>query len=311
MSNAAPALQADPTDPIQPLRATLRAIASVIAPGSLITALVYYFGWARTSSQATALGLDDSLLGYSNKDYLLRSIDAMFWPMFVGTLVTAGAALCHGAIIRWADGLSSAAQRPSIHRRRRFVAWMTPALVSAGAAFLILGTVGARTEEPSRLLSMATPICVTTGIGLLGYAVHLTRRLLADNAGPPPTPELRTVRLITSSLIFALILLSLFWTVARYAEIKGIDLAIAVEDTLPAMPDARIYSPTRLHLQPPVKEKQLPGDGPDHQFSYTGLKFLFRSEGKLFLRPSDPAASDVNIVIPDRDDMRLELVRPE
>ena len=75
-------------------------------------------------------------------------------------------------------------------------------------------------------------------------------------------------------------------------------------------PDARIYSPTRLHLQPPVQEKQLPGDGSDHQFSYTGLKFLFRSEGKLFLRPSDPAASDVNIVIPDRDDIRLELVLP-
>lgn len=308
MLDATPPLPADPSDSTQPLRATLRAIASVIAPSSLITALVYYFGWARTSSQATALGLDDSLLGYSNKDYLLRSVDAMFWPMFVGTLVTTGALLGHGALVGWATGSNSSGERPSIHRRRRLAVWLAPSLAGIGAASLILGTIGARLKDPGRLASMATPICVSVGIVLVGYAAHL-RRLLSEESPHQPSPELRAVRLITSSLLCALFLLSLFWTVSRYAVIKGIDLAVTVEDGLSERPDATIYSSTRLHLQPPVLEKRLQGEGPDVQFSYSGLKFLFRSEGKLFLRPSDPSARDVNIIISNRDDLRLELVR--
>ena len=37
------------------------------------------------------------------------------------------------------------------------------------------------------------------------------------------------------------------------------------------------------------------------------MKFLFRSGDRLFLRPSDPSASDVNIIIPDRQELLLEL----
>ena len=256
------------------------------------------------------LGLDDSLLGYSNKDYLLRSVDAMFWPMVVGTLVTTGAFFCHGAVVGWTTGSASSGQRPSIHRRRRLAAWLIPTLVGIGAASLIIGAVGARLDDPSRLASMATPICVSVGIVLVGYAAHLRRRLLTDDSRAQLSPELKTVRVITSSLMFALFLLSLFWTVSRYAEIKGIDLALAVEYGLPDCADATIYSSTRLHLQPPVQERMFSGEGTGDQFSYSGLKFLFRSNDKFFLRPSDPSASDVNIIIPDREDIRLELVRP-
>src|SRR5207245_11115005 len=44
-------------DPTRSLRATFRGIGSVVAPTSAVTALLYYFGWTRTSVEATQLGL--------------------------------------------------------------------------------------------------------------------------------------------------------------------------------------------------------------------------------------------------------------
>jgi hypothetical protein len=310
VSNPNPALSAPggsaAADPLQSLRATLRGVASVVAPTSLLTALLYYFGWARTSYQARALGLDDSLFGFSTKDYLLRSIDAMFWPLFVGTLVTLAALSLHGHVIAWVTG-AAGSPPPGVDLRNRVARWATLVLVGVGSGSLLLGIVWARVEEPSRVVSMAQPICITAGISILGYGVHLRRRLLGHGDTAEPTPELRAVRLVSSSVAVSLILLGLFWSVSRYAEIKGIDLAEVVEETLPTLPDVAIYSPTRLQLQAPVEETTLSGDDSAYRFSYTGLKFLFRSEGKLFLRPSHPSDQTLNIIIPDRPELRLEL----
>jgi len=298
------------TDPTRALRANLRGIASVVAPTSLVTALLYYFGWARTSFQARQLGLDDSLLGFSSQDYLLRSLDAMYGPLVVVTLVALGGLALHAFIVtRVVAGASSPdagvrAGRKQVGRR------LTAAFLAAGGAALAVGVVGSRVARPSRAVSMGAPIAITAGIALLAYAAHLNRRLRDPGEVRRATPELKAVALAGSSLVFTLLLLSTFWTVSRYAQIKGIDLAVAVERGLPGLPDATVYSQKRLQLAEPVKEAELAGDDPAYRYSYTGLKFLFRSERRFFLRPSDPAASDVNVIIPDSPEIRVELVKP-
>jgi hypothetical protein len=302
-------------DPTRPLRTTLRGVATVVAPTSLVTALLYYFGWARTSYQARQLGLDDSLFGYSTEEYLLRSIDAMYWPLFVGTLVSLAGLVLHGALVDWA-GASGGPGAPKTgqaldKRRQRLLTRLWVALSVVGVVSLGAGGLAAQVDRPSRLVSMATPICVTAGIVLVGYALHVRFRFLRRHQRPasPPSPELRAVRLAASSLVVMLLLLSLFWTVSRYAAIKGIDLAVAVERALPDLPDVTLYSAKRMHLQPPVKEAELAQPDSAYRFAYTGLKFLFRSERKLFLRPSDPSGQHVNIIIPESQDLRVELVR--
>ena len=155
---------------------------------------------------------------------------------------------------------------------------------------------------------MGSPLCVTGAIVLGGYALHLRSRFIAVEPVVRP-PEQGQLRLIGSSLMVLLLLLSLFWSVARYAEIKGIDLALQVEDSMPFRPDVSVYSARRLHLPAPVLETDLGDEGSAYRFRYAGLKLLFRSDDRYFLRPVDDSGGRVNIVIADADDLRFEFVR--
>ena len=67
------------------LRSALETLGLVIAPVTLLTSLLFYFGWARSNSTFLYFGLDPSVVGLSLQDYLLRSIGALFLPL--GTLL--------------------------------------------------------------------------------------------------------------------------------------------------------------------------------------------------------------------------------
>lgn len=299
-------------DVVQPVRAALRGVASLVAPTTLVTALLYYFGWARTSTQADVLGLNDSLLGLSSDDYLLRSIDPMYWPIFVGVLAALALLALHAALLSWlvpvvaADGSRAELDEP----RRRLLTRVCAVLAVAGGAALVLGILGANVATPTRAVSLWSPPCLTASIVLLGYSLYLAARFLVVVPERSRRPEVRHLAFLASVLVVVLVLLSLFWSVARYAEIKGIDLALVVESRLETLPDAVVYSPRRLHLPEPVQEAALasPEDSA-YRFRYSGLKLLFRSGGRVFLRPSDPAVSHVNIVIAENDELRFEFGR--
>ena len=56
------------------LREVLRPVVAVVANITVLTALLVYFGWRRSETQAHQLGIDESILGMSTRDYLLRSM---------------------------------------------------------------------------------------------------------------------------------------------------------------------------------------------------------------------------------------------
>lgn len=300
--------QLDPNtvDPTRSLRSTLRGVASVVAPASLVTALLYYFGWSRTTFEAKQLGLDDSLLGYSTQDYLLRSMSSLFTPVAVGVVVVLVGLALHAALVSWAD--RPVANIAAARRRTLVLRGLTLVLAAVAVALLVLGALGSRVARPTRFVSLFAPVSVTLGIVFTGYAVHFGRRFLAGRHVGPSTPELNSLRLVSASLYLVLLFLSLFSAVSHYASVKGLELAVAVEQALPSLPDVTLYSGKRLFLQPPVKEAELGPDSASFRYRYTGLKFLFVSGHHYFLRPSDPEASDLNIVIPESDDLRIELV---
>jgi hypothetical protein len=285
-------------DPTRPLRTALRGIATLAAPTSLVTSLLFYFGWVRTNRQALDMGLHDSLLGFSTRDYVLRSLDPMFWPLTVG-LVTAVLALgFHMWLVGWTETKGGRPRRPRLRRLA-----MGTGIV--GVVSLALGTVASRIADPGRVTFLASPLLVTAGVVLAGYSLHLRRRFLAGRPAQPAQPA--QLRVVLSSLIILLLFLSMFWTVERYATLKGDDLAQQIVDDLDYLPSVTIYSAKRLRLQPPVKEADLGDDGSAYRFKYTDLRLLFRSDGKFFMRPSD-RGSDVNIVIAESDDLRWEFV---
>jgi len=311
-----PAADTPVVDPTRSMRTTFKGVATLVAPTTAVTALLYYFGWARTSVEASVLGLDDSLFGYSTQDYLLRSISSMFYPLAVGLVVAFVGLVAHAALLEWveraaAQGDPNAMTAPAglDARQRRRLRGLAIGVGAVAIVALVLGAVGAADKTPTRMVSIGAPLCVTIGLALLGYAVHVYRRFVARASERRVGAEIKGLRLLSASLATLLILLSLFWTVSHYAGVKGVDLALLVERTMPSRPDVTIYSAKRLHLQPPVEEKDLGDDGSAYRFSYSGLKLMFRAGHSYFLRPSDPSASDRNIIIPESNDLRIELVR--
>jgi hypothetical protein len=296
-------------DPTRSLRATVRGIGSVVGPTSAVTALLYYFGWTRTSIEAHQLGLDDSLLGYSTQDYLLRSMSSMFGPLVVGLLAGLAAIGFHSALLAWlqrSGGLSGPrTMDPHVRRRLRSLV-ITIAVLAAGC--LVAGAAGARVRQPSSFIYVTSPVCVTVSIILGVYGVALYRRLLSGSHRGEQAREQneqRGLRAVSATLIVLILVLSVFWNVSHFAAIKGRNLAATVERLLPTQPSVVVYAAKRLYLQSPVVETRLDPTDAAYKYAYSGMKLLFRSDHKYFLRPSKPGAT-ANIVLPDNLDIRVE-----
>jgi hypothetical protein len=283
----------------------MRGLSTVVAPTTLVTALLYYFGWARTSTQAQIMGLDESLFGFSARDYILRSITSMFWPLFDAALAILAGLFAHASLLAW-TGVSD--EHPTLvdPHRRRTIGLVATAVAGIGAILTALGAVGSQVDVPTRFISIASPLAITVGIVLIAYAVYLRQAVLGRRPPEDRSRELDAVAGLGWSVVTALVLLGSFWTVSHYAAIKGEDFAAAVEDRLHLRPLVTIYSETRLYLQPPVVETRLPDDeSASYRYVYSGMRLLFRSDGRLFLRPSDTRSSR-NIVITEGPTIRVE-----
>src|SRR5829696_4296771 len=60
---------------LQELPPLLKVLGQVVAPATLITALLIFFGWSRTTALFGWFGIDPTSLGFSSTDYLLTSQD--------------------------------------------------------------------------------------------------------------------------------------------------------------------------------------------------------------------------------------------
>ena len=64
-----------------------RIFGKVVAPTTLLTGLLFYFGWSFTYWYFHYLGVNSTLLGSTSQDYLMRSVDALFVPVTVAAVV--------------------------------------------------------------------------------------------------------------------------------------------------------------------------------------------------------------------------------
>jgi len=295
------------TDPTRSLRATFKGISAVVAPTSAVTALLYYFGWTRTSIEAKQLGLDESVLGYSTQDYLLRSMSSMLAPLVIGLVATLAGLSFHALFMAWVRRVADPAD--PVRGDRRLLGRIVAVIAGTGLAVLALGTAGTQKGQPSHVLYVVAPVGVTVGIMLVVYALNLYRNVLtAHYPRAAATTTFEGFGALVATSIVMLLLVSLFWNVSHYAVVKGLTLAATMEARLPKQPGVIIYSAKRLYLQAPVVETRLEPENAAYNYAYSGLKLLFRSDHRYFLRPSDPP-SRVNIVLPDGLDIRIELFK--
>jgi hypothetical protein len=267
----------------------LRGLVGVLANVSVLTGLLVYFGWRRVETQAQRLGIDESILGLSTRDYVLRSVGPVL-ALLVGIAVV-------GLLWLWVDRRLMAWVVGRRDRRATLVVgaaalgWLLlPLLVVAGAGLWPRGAF------------VVFPASIGAGVLLL---LHADRLRVAQRGEPSShQPWVRVFVVIVVGV-------SLFWTASNYAEVLGTSLAKETTRNVRTLTGVVAYSKERLHLDAPgAIEQRLPGDD-GYRYRYRGLRLLDHTGGRWFLVSEDwsPLFGVVVALADDDDSIRLEFVR--
>lgn len=280
-----PAASSPPSD----LGSILQLVTAIGSPIALGTALLFYFGWRRSTAEAKALGFDVSVLGMSPQELMLRSVPVLFFPLALLLLASLGAVWSHARLLRHLDRDQG---RDRVLRVADVLRWSWLLLLLIGVALLV--------ASPS-LGRLFLPTFVTLGVLGTIYGTLLRRRATQD-----PT---RT-RLPVVLLVAALVALLLFWQTERLARVAGLALAEEIGGNVRALTAVTLYSPKKLQLGPEVPETRFTEPDSAYRYRYDGLRMLDHASGKYFLLPDrwTPERPRL-IVIHDDSTVRMEFTR--
>lgn len=284
-------MEPSPTNAVEGRR-VLALIGAVVAPTTLVTGLAFYFGWRRERAFAGYFGIDQSVLGFSTSDYVLRSIDALFVPFVVVLLVLFGAVAARVLL--------------ASHLARRE---LPPIIALAGLGAFVVGI----------LLASGHPVS-SAYVYLQALGIGVGAVLVADALGHRPQAHPNALAGVRF-LAVALVLLSAFWAMSEYADSRGLTLARRLAADVSVSPEATIFSNRDLDINPKryyqgcsdLVVSKLPRGA--YRYRYGGLTLLLRSGGKYFLTPTPAsdtpwrAEDDAVLIIPDDQNIRVELQR--
>jgi hypothetical protein len=284
------------------LRTLLDIGRQVVAPSTLLAALLFYFGWVYTNARSLYFGIDPSVLGYSNQDYILRSIDVVLIPLSVLLLLAVILASAHVGLCR----------RLETGTHPRLVTMARRVLIVLGLAFLVVWLSGVAERPVFGTQFMVTPLSLGAGVGLIAYASALVDRIPGREGRRTGTGATEPVwfRPLVSAAVGLLVAVSLFGGVGHLARRIGEDRAHRLTATLAYQPGVAVFSKEALHLGGPgVLWATIEDDQSAYRFRYRGLKLLVRAAGKYFLLPSGWTPTEnggAAIVLPDDGDLRFE-----
>ena len=285
----------------------ISSAASVVAPISVLTALLFYFGYASSRAQYEYFGIDVDTIGLSTQDYVMRSPQSLLTPLLGFLLIGVLGATVHESVHRRvATALEKAgdpdeqtaepARRRLVRSRRRalVVVWGGWTVLIAGV-LLVLAYTALRDWDFYPLL---TPVCLGVGAALALYGRSVVR--LVDH-------EDRSRR--SATLPLALVLAtSVFWTTATLAEFTGRGTARDAATHMERFPSVILDTKERLHLTSPgIEESVLPSfPGQTFLYRYRGLHLLIEGGDRLFLVPSEWSASNSTLVVEMDGSVRLQ-----
>jgi hypothetical protein len=271
-------------------RAFTGQLLGLLANVTALTALLVYFGWRRAETQAHRMGFDESLLGMSTQDYVLRSIGPVL-PILLAIAVL-------GMGWLWVDRVVGR----SIQRRGRLARWW-PWLAVLLALALPMAVVA---SQPSWVETayVVGPLAIGAGVLLLAYSAVLRSRLAGNEVGPS---GLATIFVVLAAGV------CLFWAASNRAEVLGNQLADNFAYQLPDTVRVTVYSTNRLYLHtdaPGAVEEALSEPDGAYRYRYRGLRLLDHIGDRYFL-VSDGWTQQRGVVIAlaDADTLRFEFAR--
>ncbi|MFG6195653.1 hypothetical protein [Nonomuraea sp. JJY05] len=265
-------------------------LAQVVTPTTVVAAILMYFGAVRTNTLYGRLGVDQSMLGLSIQDYVLRSVPLTVEPLIILLSAAVIAVPAHAWLIR------------SVTGHRTATTWtvaVTGVIGAATATWGVLGMAGLVGTPP-----VATPLCLGLGAFVLAYTACLYVRLNPRHTLP------RTSQVAWRTVFVAFLVVPLLWSVADFAKLQGKQEADDYWAGLGKLPATVIYAPRRLYLEGPgITETALPDPNAMFRYKYTGLRLLIHSNGQYFLLPACWATSPQAraMALPADDSLRIEI----
>lgn len=260
-------------------------LATVVAPATLVTALLFYFGYVSAREQFAYFGVDVDALGYSTEEFAMRAPQPLLVPGLLLLLGTAGLTWLTGTLRR---RLQSASPR-TVRRTAGAIRWIGSGLLAAGLVMLLTyPEAGGWDPYP-----LVTPALLGAGAGILA----LSTTWLAE-----PRDGGRT----TTVLLVFVVIASVFWATATIAQWSGRGQAKALARDLTELPAVVLDTPEALLPRDgAVVETVLPPqEGQTYRYRYRGLRLLAEGDGRLFLVPETWSSSGSTFVV-DFDDARV------
>lgn len=266
-----------------------KLVKEVVAPTTLVTAVLFYFGSSHAYWFFDYFGVNSTALGLTASDYLMRGLDGLFVPLVVLAVV--------GLIVVWGRGLLAGRLG-----RHTFPAWMPLALGGASVALCANGLSRVMVVTPLNRPLAVAPVSLAAGV------VSLTVAVRTATAGQPRT---ETAGLVEYVAVFVVVALSLFWAAADYSAAVGRSRAAQFVRELPTHPEAIVYSEHGLNMTAEgVRGVRCRDPEAAYQYRYDGLALMLQSNDQYVLVPKTWSRSDgVAMVLPRSDTVRLEFMR--
>jgi hypothetical protein len=291
----------NPADPAAAGLRRLRLAVTVLGPITIVTALLYYYGYVTTYAQYAYFGVNVDLLNYSSADYVLRSGASLFAPL-LGLLALAG--LGYWAHVRLA-GWDLQTTHP---RRARVVFWVA---IAGGAALLVRAALGIVDGNLSaRELIGTTPAALGLGTLLALYSFRFRpARQPASGAGQTSIAFSTVAWVIGWCFVIA----SLFWLVNSFASAYGRGLGQDIQKGLIGQPEVILHTHSRLvveaeGLDPPGVLCESSIDSKEYPYRYINLRLLATSGDSYFLVPVTWTENRGIVIIVKKSDASLQLM---
>jgi len=186
--------------------------ATIVAPVTVIGALLFYFGYVSSRSQYAYFGVDVDTIGLSTQDYIMRSPQPLLVPLLVLTLGGAGLLWLDAAVARRvasaaAGATSKANVTTSGSDPAEAAVRMARRSAIAGLAMLTVGVLLLLSYPYVRdwaLYALATPLLFALGAALIAYASRIRnllergRRSMRESRTRTPGLSVRRLRPRTS-----------------------------------------------------------------------------------------------------------------
>ncbi|WP_158893551.1 hypothetical protein [Amycolatopsis anabasis] len=269
----------------------LKVAGAVVANTTLLTALLFFFGYLYTQVFFRHFRVHYTILGQPVDEILARGVDGLFVPL----AVLAGVSLVLLCVARFLKTVL----RPRTWRAVLRVC--TPVAAIAGTTFIGLAVGVMIAPAGFREYAGVPGLLFATGVLLDFFA---WRRFLAGRGVREPNSGVAEW-----GIVYLLMSVGFFWAVSDYSSAVGTRRAFEVEARVPDLPAVQVYSAKSLNLTASGEVRQVACREAEaaYRYRYDGLKLLLQSGGQYVLVPATWTSSNgTTIVLPRTDAVRLE-----